>query len=257
MPPLRAAGQPGGGRRPGARGAAAGPRRPSTRSARQHRTVTTRSIDHAYEEAVGAAADGRDGGRARRRRPAPPARRRAQGHRTRARDRPLRPRQRLRARARHPDGPGRGGAASRSRARSACVDVANVEGTPFMGIASFGFDSDANRIANEAKLVKGNAVYLYAALRALAAWKPAALQRDRRRRAPRVHRVLGRRRQLEGLRRRHVRPPPGRARRRQARRDARRRTPRSSASCASCPRSSRARTRTRSSSSSSAARRSR
>ena len=42
-----------------------------------------------------------------------------------------------------------------------------------MGIASFGFDSDANRVANEVKLVKGNAVYLYAALRALAAWKPA------------------------------------------------------------------------------------
>jgi YegS/Rv2252/BmrU family lipid kinase len=54
------------------------------------------------------------------------------------------------------------------------LDVANVDGTPFVGIASFGFDSDANRIANEAKLVKGNAVYLYAALRALAAWKPAA-----------------------------------------------------------------------------------
>jgi YegS/Rv2252/BmrU family lipid kinase len=53
------------------------------------------------------------------------------------------------------------------------LDVANVEGTPFMGIASFGFDSDANRIANDAKLVKGNAVYVYAALRALAAWKPA------------------------------------------------------------------------------------
>jgi YegS/Rv2252/BmrU family lipid kinase len=53
------------------------------------------------------------------------------------------------------------------------LDVANVEGTPFMGIASFGFDSDANRIANEAKLVKGDAVYLYAALRALASWKPA------------------------------------------------------------------------------------
>jgi YegS/Rv2252/BmrU family lipid kinase len=53
------------------------------------------------------------------------------------------------------------------------LDVANVEGTPFMGIASFGFDSDANRIANEAKLVKGNAVYVYAALRALVAWKPA------------------------------------------------------------------------------------
>jgi diacylglycerol kinase family enzyme len=54
------------------------------------------------------------------------------------------------------------------------LDVANVEGTPFMSIASFGLDSDANRIANEAKLVKGNAVYVYAALRALAAWKPAA-----------------------------------------------------------------------------------
>src|SRR6185436_4555277 len=53
------------------------------------------------------------------------------------------------------------------------IDVANVEGTPYMGVASFGFDSDANRIANEAKLVKGDAVYVYAALRALAGWKPA------------------------------------------------------------------------------------
>jgi YegS/Rv2252/BmrU family lipid kinase len=53
------------------------------------------------------------------------------------------------------------------------LDVADVDGTAFMGIASFGFDSDANRMANEARLVKGNAVYLYAALRALAAWKPA------------------------------------------------------------------------------------
>lgn len=53
------------------------------------------------------------------------------------------------------------------------LDVADVDGTAFMGIASFGFDSDANRMANEARLVKGNAVYLYAALRALAAWRPA------------------------------------------------------------------------------------
>ncbi|HVD55276.1 MAG TPA: diacylglycerol kinase family protein, partial [Thermoleophilaceae bacterium] len=36
------------------------------------------------------------------------------------------------------------------------LDVADVDGTPFMGIASFGFDSDANRLANEAKRVKGN-----------------------------------------------------------------------------------------------------
>jgi YegS/Rv2252/BmrU family lipid kinase len=53
------------------------------------------------------------------------------------------------------------------------LDVASVDGTPYLGIASFGFDSDANRIANEARLIKGDAVYLYAALRALAAWRPA------------------------------------------------------------------------------------
>jgi YegS/Rv2252/BmrU family lipid kinase len=53
------------------------------------------------------------------------------------------------------------------------IDVAEVDGTPFVGIASFGFDSEANRIANGAKLIRGNAVYLYAALRALAAWKAA------------------------------------------------------------------------------------
>jgi YegS/Rv2252/BmrU family lipid kinase len=53
------------------------------------------------------------------------------------------------------------------------LDVANVDGTPYLGIASLGFDSDANRIANHVKLIKGDAVYLYAALRALVAWKPA------------------------------------------------------------------------------------
>ena len=54
------------------------------------------------------------------------------------------------------------------------IDVPAVDGVPYLGIASFGFDSDANRIANEARLIRGNLVYLYAALRALAAWKPAA-----------------------------------------------------------------------------------
>jgi len=52
------------------------------------------------------------------------------------------------------------------------IDVGEVDGEPFLGIASLGFDSEANRIANESRL-KGNAVYLYAALRALVAWKPA------------------------------------------------------------------------------------
>jgi YegS/Rv2252/BmrU family lipid kinase len=53
------------------------------------------------------------------------------------------------------------------------IDVGEVNGRRFLGIASCGLDSDANRIANEARFVKGNLVYLYAALRALAAWKPA------------------------------------------------------------------------------------
>lgn len=53
------------------------------------------------------------------------------------------------------------------------VDLGEVDGRVFVGIASGGFDSVANRIANDAKLVKGDLVYAYAALRALAGWKPA------------------------------------------------------------------------------------
>jgi YegS/Rv2252/BmrU family lipid kinase len=56
------------------------------------------------------------------------------------------------------------------------VDVGNVDGKTFICIASLGFDSDANRIANEAKIVHGNLVYLYAALRALAGWKHATFR---------------------------------------------------------------------------------
>ncbi|HEY8771194.1 MAG TPA: diacylglycerol kinase family protein [Thermoleophilaceae bacterium] len=56
------------------------------------------------------------------------------------------------------------------------VDVASVDRTPYLGIASLGFDSDCNRIANEAKLVKGSSVYVYSALRALASWKPASFR---------------------------------------------------------------------------------
>jgi YegS/Rv2252/BmrU family lipid kinase len=53
------------------------------------------------------------------------------------------------------------------------IDVGELDERRFLGIASCGIDSDANRIANEAKWFKGNLVYLYAALRALYAWKPA------------------------------------------------------------------------------------
>ncbi|HEY2216412.1 MAG TPA: diacylglycerol kinase family protein, partial [Solirubrobacteraceae bacterium] len=46
----------------------------------------------------------------------------------------------------------------------------------FVGIASAGFDSDANRIANEAPSWLGNLVYAYGALRALLAWRPARFE---------------------------------------------------------------------------------
>jgi YegS/Rv2252/BmrU family lipid kinase len=56
------------------------------------------------------------------------------------------------------------------------LDVAEADGRTYVGIASCGFDSDANRIANEAKVVRGNLVYLYAALRALVEWKDARFE---------------------------------------------------------------------------------
>ena len=53
------------------------------------------------------------------------------------------------------------------------LDIGEVEGRSFIGIASLGFDSDANRIANAAPARLGRLVYVYGALRALAGWKPA------------------------------------------------------------------------------------
>jgi len=53
------------------------------------------------------------------------------------------------------------------------IDVGEANGQRFLGIASVGIDSDANRIANRARLFRGNLVYAYAALRALAGWRPA------------------------------------------------------------------------------------
>lgn len=56
------------------------------------------------------------------------------------------------------------------------LDVAHANGKPFVGIASLGFDSDANRIANESRMVRGSLVYVYAALRALAGWRHARFE---------------------------------------------------------------------------------
>jgi YegS/Rv2252/BmrU family lipid kinase len=53
------------------------------------------------------------------------------------------------------------------------LDVGRVDGKTFVGIASYGFDSDCNELANRTKLIRGNLVYAYSALRTLANWKPA------------------------------------------------------------------------------------
>lgn len=52
------------------------------------------------------------------------------------------------------------------------LDLGVVGERTFIGIASCGVDSDANRIANQARLVRGNLVYAYGAIRALARWRP-------------------------------------------------------------------------------------
>ena len=61
-----------------------------------------------------------------------------------------------------------------------CEARAGADGRAFVGVASAGFDSDANRIANEAPAWLGGLVYLYGALRALAAWRPARFELELR-----------------------------------------------------------------------------
>jgi YegS/Rv2252/BmrU family lipid kinase len=59
------------------------------------------------------------------------------------------------------------------------MDLGEVVGSSahaFVGIASVGFDSDANRIANDAPSWLGNLVYAYGALRALLSWRPARFE---------------------------------------------------------------------------------
>jgi YegS/Rv2252/BmrU family lipid kinase len=56
------------------------------------------------------------------------------------------------------------------------VDLGEADGVAFVGIASAGFDSDANRIANEAPAMLGGLVYAYGALRALLSWRTARFE---------------------------------------------------------------------------------
>ena len=57
--------------------------------------------------------------------------------------------------------------------RSRRIDVGEANGRRFLGIVSVGFDSEANKLANQTHFLRGNLVYAYAALRTLARWKPA------------------------------------------------------------------------------------
>jgi YegS/Rv2252/BmrU family lipid kinase len=52
------------------------------------------------------------------------------------------------------------------------IDVGEVNGKRFLGIVSVGFDSEANRVANETHFLHGNLVYAFAAIRTLIRWKP-------------------------------------------------------------------------------------
>ncbi len=56
------------------------------------------------------------------------------------------------------------------------IDMGAAGDHSFLGIATCGFDSEANRIANSARLVRGRFVYTYGGLRALAGWKPASFK---------------------------------------------------------------------------------
>src|SRR5205085_426413 len=56
------------------------------------------------------------------------------------------------------------------------LDLGEAAGRTFVGVASCGFDSVANRIANETRIVRGNLVYAYGAIRALIGWRPACFE---------------------------------------------------------------------------------
>jgi YegS/Rv2252/BmrU family lipid kinase len=60
--------------------------------------------------------------------------------------------------------------------RVRALDLGQAGSESFVSIASCGYDSTVNRIANETRLFRGNFVYTYAALRALLSWRPASFE---------------------------------------------------------------------------------
>src|SRR5918997_3590931 len=57
--------------------------------------------------------------------------------------------------------------------REAVIDVADAGGQTYLGIASAGFDSDVQDVANGTRVPLGEMIYVYSALRAMAGWRHA------------------------------------------------------------------------------------
>ena len=106
-------------------------------------------------------------------------RRRCAASRRAARRAARRPRQRLRARARHPAATRPRRARCSSTARARALDLGEVDGEPFIGIASAAASTPTpTGSPTRRRLVRGNLVYAYGALRALAALEAGALRRS-------------------------------------------------------------------------------
>ena len=167
-----AAGQPVLGRRQGAEAAAAGrggARRPPGR---------VPGAAHEEPRARGRAGAARGRGRRgaggdERRRADRRDRRRHGRRRDAAGDRPRRPRQRPRPGARHPRPSPRRRSRSLLAGHSRRIDVGEANGKRFLGIVSVGFDSEANRLANETTSCAATSSTPTPPLRTLVGWKPA------------------------------------------------------------------------------------
>ena len=79
------------------------------------------------------------------------------------------------------------------------VDVAHANGIRYMGVAGLGFDSEVAQYANEnAKFLRGSAVYLYAILRVLPRFTPHRVRIDGRRDEEIMFATVGNSRQYGG-----------------------------------------------------------
>ena len=98
------------------------------------------------------------------------------------------------------------------------IDVGEANGKRFLGIVSVGFDSEANRLANETEFPARQPRLRLRRHSDAAELEAGPIHDPGRRRALPLQRLLGLGRQQPCLRRRHVHRPAGRARRRRVRR---------------------------------------